>query len=501
VLLTGAGCFGREADTALHIHRATGNGSFGAVGNRPARPVGGPFKEYSDAPSRELDQVAELADISVASAASLYQPAQAFSAKPLTLDDLGSILFYANGVTARREHHKPPLLLRSAPSAGALYASELYIVALNVIGLDAGVYYYDVRKHGLLAVSEAPSMDALSAALDLETGVAHAPAYVAVSNVFDRYQWKYANRGYRYALVDTGHIGENLRLSATALQVRERPLLRFADDALNEMVAVDGTRESVCAVHALGHTVAGAQPWRSARSLSEQGESSWLPGGLKGRATRRFHEATKLVRGAGTVSPPSPVGDGEPAAVEAISLPHPALATGRALGEALVKRRSPANFSTAPITFAELAALFVTMRPRVGDGVEPYVIVHAVDSLDPGLYRYEAGAHRVSLITAGDLRDALADTCIGQKKARDAAVSVLMVVRLGDAMARDGRRAYRDLLIRSGELGQLVYLAAESLGLRARNLAAFRDQALNDLLSLDGERLAVAHLTLFGHAA
>ena len=176
VLLTGAGCFGREADTALHIHHATSNRRWGALGDRPIRPLGGPFKDYSAATTFKLDPVGGLGEISVASAAGTYEPAAAFSTEPLAFGDLGSILFHANGVTARREDKSPPLLLRAAPSAGALYASELYVIALNVTELGDGVYYYDVREHALVAVAQAPPVAALSAALDLETAASHAPA-------------------------------------------------------------------------------------------------------------------------------------------------------------------------------------------------------------------------------------------------------------------------------------------------------------------------------------
>jgi len=502
VLLTGAGCFGREADPALHIHRATGNKLWGAMGDRPVRPVGGPFKDYSNAVAAVLDPVTELVDVGVAAVSMGYRPAPGFSAAPLGFADLGSILFYANGVTARREEKTPPLLLRAAPSAGALYASELYVIARNVSELDAGVYYYDVRDHTLARTGDVPTDEFLSDALDLGPGALHAPAYVAISNVFDRYEWKYANRGYRYALVDTGHIGENLRLSATVLHVRERPVSRFIDDRLNAALAIDGKRESVCALHALGHTEDETPGWIVGDGLVEKGEARGLFGGWKGRATRRFHAATKLHRGEQTVDAPPPASSVTVRQDEqVIELPRAAPASFASLGQAIKRRRSPLGFAQSPIEQAQLATLFLTMRDRITADVTPYVIVNEVEGLARGLYRYEAAKNRLTLIEARDLRDAFAEACLGQDKARSASVGVLMVGALGRAMERDGRRAYRDVLITAGELGQLVYLAAESLGLGARNLAAFRDDPLNALLGLDGEQIAVVHLTMFGHSA
>ena len=76
-----------------------------------------------------------------------------------------------------------------------------------------------------------------------------------------------------------------------------------------------------------------------------------------------------------------------------------------------------------------------------------------------------------------------------------------MVGDLRRAAQEGGDRSYRDLLIQSGAIGERIYLAAEAAGLAARNLAAFRDDDLNALLDLDGEKRAVLHLTLVGHEA
>jgi nitroreductase len=85
---------------------------------------------------------------------------------------------------------------------------------------------------------------------------------------------------------------------------------------------------------------------------------------------------------------------------------------------------------------------------------------------------------------------------LGQNHAADAAVGFLVTAPVEDTA--QGHRRYRDLLIESGAVAQRLYLAAEALGLVARNLAAFRDDELNGLLGLDGSREAVVHLTMFG---
>ena len=106
-------------------------------------------------------------------------------------------------------------------------------------------------------------------------------------------------------------------------------------------------------------------------------------------------------------------------------------------------------------------------------------------------------AHGLVEVRPGDPSDELLRVCGGQQKAASAAVGVAMLADLEGAVA-DGDRAYRDLLIEAGAIGQRLYLGAESIGLAARNLAAFFDDRFNALLRVDGERRAVVHLTMVG---
>ena len=98
----------------------------------------------------------------------------------------------------------------------------------------------------------------------------------------------------------------------------------------------------------------------------------------------------------------------------------------------------------------------------------------------------------------GCRRGDMAETCLGQDKAGSCAAALFMIAPLRDAHQEAGARSYRDLLIEAGAIGQRIYLAAEAVGLAARNLASFRDDELNDLLGLDGVERAVVHMTLVG---
>jgi len=131
-------------------------------------------------------------------------------------------------------------------------------------------------------------------------------------------------------------------------------------------------------------------------------------------------------------------------------------------------------------------------------GADLYVAAHRVRDLAPGLYRYRAEAHALELRRQGALGDRMVRACAGQEKAGAAAVGLLMLAQLGEDGARGCDRSYRDALIEAGAIGQRLYLAAEALGLTARNLAAFVDEDLNRLLGLDDRSEATVHLTMLG---
>ena len=411
------------------------------------------------------------------------------------------MLYFTNGVTGRTGVGARMLHLRAAPSAGALYAGEVYVLAERVRGLPPALYYYAVRDHRLVEVQAGKFLEEARRGLERPRTVEHAAAAIVLTNVFQRYAWRYANRGYRYALIDSGHIGENLRLAAASAGLAETGPLRFDDDLLNRLLRVDGRGEAVCSVHFLGQRGAAAGAGDPARSLVEKHLVQPLP--ERAGVIERYHEATKLVEGA--PHPPS-----RPPAEPPSRISRPGVDLARSpqpltgsVEQAIRQRRSAREFRPEPIELADLGFVLETAQGHASlqraEGVDLYLAAHRVRDLDPGLYRYEPQAHRLALVRAGDLRRPMVRACLGQRKAGSAGTGLLMVGRLAESAARSGDRGYRDLLIESGGIGQRIYLAAEAAGLAARNLAAFIDDDLNRLMGWDGRREAVLHLTMLGH--
>jgi len=135
--------------------------------------------------------------------------------------------------------------LRTAPSAGALYPVETYLVVHSVEGIEPGVYHYAVETHELdqLQVGDFRAVVARAA---LDQKIAYRANVVFVwTAVFERSKWKYKQRAYRYLYLDAGHIAQNVALAAVALGLGSCQIAALYDDEANALLGVDGVDESV----------------------------------------------------------------------------------------------------------------------------------------------------------------------------------------------------------------------------------------------------------------
>lgn len=141
----------------------------------------------------------------------------------LGLREVGQLLWAAQGIT-------DPQGLRTAPSAGALYSLELYLVAGAVEGLAPGIYHYNQKKHRLLKHLAGNRLEVLARAALGQDWVRDAAAVVVLAAVYQRTTGKYGDRGVRYVHIEAGHAGQNLFLQAEALGLGTVVVGAFDDD-------------------------------------------------------------------------------------------------------------------------------------------------------------------------------------------------------------------------------------------------------------------------------
>ncbi len=161
--------------------------------------------------------------------------------EPMPLDVLSQLLWSTHGITGEA----PGRELRNAPSAGACYPIEALVTANRVAGLDPGLYRYVPRHHALAPVREGELGPKIADATYGQTMCATASVVFIWTAVVSRTTARYGDRGRRYVFLDAGHVGQNAYLAATALGYGCCTVGAFDDDAMNEIVGVDGTTETV----------------------------------------------------------------------------------------------------------------------------------------------------------------------------------------------------------------------------------------------------------------
>jgi SagB-type dehydrogenase family enzyme len=185
----------------------------------------------SSLPPIELPQPRTSNGVSVEQALRQRRSTRSFAAEPLKLFEVAQLLWSAQGIT---DHDG----LRTAPSAGALYPLEIYLVAGSVNDLPVGVYHYHPDHHRLAHHADADIRTALAhAALD-QACIGEAAAVVIFTAVYERTARKYGKRAIRYAHIEIGHAAENLFLQAVSLGLHTVVVGAFQDDAVSHALGL-----------------------------------------------------------------------------------------------------------------------------------------------------------------------------------------------------------------------------------------------------------------------
>ncbi len=127
----------------------------------------------------------------------------------LTLADVSQLLWAAQGETHSDGY-------RAAPSAGALYPLEVYLVAGSVAGLSAGIYHYRPGEHDLIQLRTADLRKELASAAYGQSFMQTAAAVLVITGVYERTRKKYGQRARRYVHMEVGHAAQNVYLQAEA---------------------------------------------------------------------------------------------------------------------------------------------------------------------------------------------------------------------------------------------------------------------------------------------
>jgi len=437
------------------------------------------------------------------------EPSPAEAPTNVTFEKLARIIRLTHSLTAKARMSGTTFYYRSVASAGALYPFELYLAARGIQGLDDGLYHQSIGLEALTVLRSGNMMPNVSDALP--AGRDGSPVLVFfLTSIFFRSSWKYRDRAYRYHLLDTGHLAENLLLALRAQDLPPTLYYDFDDEKMNGLLGVDPCREACLAVVCLWGKKASSQ--EKPGSLDAPAKTLMDASQVSAREVdygliREVHTASS-----GVVAP----SQGVPEMLHNLGLktgpgqdisrpdPWPEVMT---YAEAVFKRRSRRNFVQTELSVTRLAALLALL---CGTGHEPEdaplfqkealcvgFLSGNVQDLDPGLYVLDLEQGQMALSSQGFVIDKMAHVCLDQAWLANGALHFVFLTNLILLDETWGPRGYRYAMLTAGRLGQRIYLGATAMGMGCCGIGAFYDDEAAQLLGVN-EQTRLLYLVAAG---
>ena len=350
---------------------------------------------------------------------------------------LARLLFLSAGVVRTAEREGRRLLFRASGSAGGRFPLELYVAVPDGGSFPAGVHWYDPERHWLVEVGPPPAGEATA---------------LVVTGVPWRTGWRYRERGYRHLYWDAGTMLAQLLVLASSAGLDADLISRFPDATLDALVGADGVHEFTLAVVSLGCSRPALAP--SGAATMGGVDSAPLEFPLVSAAQR----AGRLDRW----GEPWPRGE-----------PTEAPDHGPTIDQVIRRRSSQRRMDATRGLPRPVLETCMQVASR-GVHVPHWVVVHDVNGMSPGVYRWPDLARPVRV---GLLRKELYRICLDQGLARDAAFVVVSAIRTADL----DDRAYRDAQLAAGLVAGRLHLAAYAQEAGASGMT-FLDSELPALL-------------------
>ncbi len=415
----------------------------------------------------------------------------------MDVEALSLILRLAHTLTAKARSAGGDYYFRSVASAGALYPTELYTATHSVRGLEDGLYHFAIHRHCLYPIrTQDVSSHVVRFTQTPDNRVPHLTFFLTA--IFFRSAWKYRDRSYRYHLLDTGHLVENLVLALKALGRPAHISYEFDDSSVNQLLGLD-ERKEVClaVVHVLGtDSMADAPVEGMAELPGEMRSASQVAAKeMDYPAVQEFHQAsTSLIPEVGS----KPEMRHELGVVPETWTKCIRPSTWPEImhySEALYKRRSRRNFVREPLNKDHVGALIdsiCTEDSAYSTGGTEYhrplaigLLAGDVEDLESGFYLLDTTGASLGLVTSGGFIESMAHICLDQQWLANAAAHFLFLTNL-DVMDRTwGARGYRYAMLTAGRMGQRLYVAATAMGMGCCGIGALYDGEAAELLGLN----------------
>ncbi len=408
---------------------------------------------------------------------------------------LSSILSLTYSVTARAKFSRGEYLYRSAASAGALYPVEIYIMIRGINGIEDGIYYFNPERFSLNQLRKG---DFSSHAGNLAVPPLNNIPNISFifSAIFFRSSWKYRERAYRYNLLDTGHVLENLFIALRASKMCFEICMDFDDKGLNNLVGINESREvSLAAVNITSKDTALDAEDSDLETLSSEITDAGIVSmsEIDYPEIREIHTASAEILNTGQdeeTAGNTYLHAGSWRSIQTQTESHEVMQ----YPESLFKRRSKRNFINSAIENPNFMSILEILSESYCYNKEKEnrlnltkisFFADNVDGIVPGYYSFDMAGRRFGIISEGLFGEKTANMCLNQEWLKNAGLFFLITADLDHIEKTHGPRGYRYAMINAGRIGQRLYIAATSLGLGCCGIGAFYDSEASELLNLD----------------
>ena len=414
-----------------------------------------------------------------------------------TLENFSQIFGLTYSLTAKSASPESSFYYRSVASAGALYPTELYLATPDLQGLKEGLYHYSITRPGLSLLRPGNFFSFIRQSAMWPDGFRPGITFF-FSAIYFRSAWKYRDRAFRYHLLDTGHLIENLLLALRAKNLSSALTYDFADPEINHFLGLDASREGLLALVSIPES----SPGEETKTVSlPEGADSLKEASRVARKEVSYPLIQEIVRAGWEKSlekkqaPPQSL-DNLPQSTRWIPV-MPADTWPEKLNypDAVLSRRSKRNFVREPLssmTFRSLLEGIVTDIPGTREVPERSrsllsvgLLVGQAEGISPGFYLLDEKTFQIGLVKTGGFLKQMAQVCLDQMWLANAGLHFLFLTNLDILDQNWGPRGYRYAMMSAGRLGERLYLMSSALGLGCCGIGAFYDQEASQLLDLD----------------
>lgn len=361
------------------------------------------------------------------------------------LDEFEELKFIKNigKITASKTYGNVKVDLRTNPSAGGLYPSEIYIQLRGIKSLVNGIYHYEALENRLTLIHEL-SNDGVEFYFEDKT---QKKIIFLISNAYFRSAWKYEKRAIRYILLDSGHL---LGSIYAALELENLPFninFNFDKKSLNEDFSFDNFEAFYTSVFTQIHKELECKKLRT--KIVNVCTCDYQ---LKEKFIEEFYENS--------------LKDDFPIVSNIEFLKG---IKKEDLQKAIDTRRSIRAFKKEPISKEEF--LFITkdiFEFAQKYEMEIYFINNNIKEMKKGLYK------NVKLQKEGDFKEIATKLALNQKLSGDSAVTLFFTSKNSENIFY--------LYILSGFISQILYLRSTFLNISCSGLGAYFDDLSKEFL-------------------